>query len=91
VLGKEHPNTLTSMNNLAAVLSGQGKYEQAEEIHRQALGLRETVLGKEYPDTLTSMNNLTAVLSGPGQVRAGGRDVSASTRAERDGAGQRIS
>jgi len=34
VLGKEHPDTLTSMNNLAEVLRGQGKYEQAEEMHR---------------------------------------------------------
>src|SRR5436305_1325941 len=58
VLGKEHPDTLRSMNNLAVVLSGQGKHEQAEEIYRQALGLRETVLGKENPDTLRSMNNL---------------------------------
>ena len=40
--------TLTSMNNLALVLRERDKYEQAEEIHRQALGLRETVLGKEH-------------------------------------------
>ena len=52
--GTEHPSTLTSMDNLALVLSRQGKYEQAEEMHRQALGLRETVLGKEHPDTLES-------------------------------------
>jgi hypothetical protein len=32
VLGKEHPSTLASMNNLAAVLWSQGKYEQAEEM-----------------------------------------------------------
>jgi hypothetical protein len=37
------------------VLSHQGKYEEAEKMHRQALGLRETVLGKERPDTLTSI------------------------------------
>ena len=43
------------MNKLANVLSNQGKYEQAEEMHRQALGLSETVLGKEHPFTLTSM------------------------------------
>jgi hypothetical protein len=63
VLGKEHPDTLTTMNNLANVLSDQGKYEQAEEMHRQTLGLRETVLGKEHPFTLISMNNLVTVLS----------------------------
>jgi tetratricopeptide (TPR) repeat protein len=67
VLGKEHPDTLTSMNNLASVLSNQGKYEQAEEMHRQALRLRETVLGKEHPSTLTSMNNLASVLSDQGK------------------------
>jgi hypothetical protein len=48
VLGKEHPSTLTSMNNLALVLSNQGKYEEAKEMLRQSLGLSETVLGKEH-------------------------------------------
>jgi len=43
VLGKEHPNTLASMSNLANVLSDQGKYEQAEETHRQALGLEQAL------------------------------------------------
>ena len=61
VLGKEHPLTLTGINNLAEVLSGQGNYEEAERIHRQALVLKETVLGKKYPDTLTTMNNLASV------------------------------
>jgi hypothetical protein len=28
VLGKEHPNTLRSMDDLAGVLRDQGKYEQ---------------------------------------------------------------
>ena len=32
VFGKEHPDTLTSMNNLAGMLRDQGKSEQAEEI-----------------------------------------------------------
>ena len=32
VLGKEHPSTLTSMNNLASVLSRQGKYDEAERL-----------------------------------------------------------
>jgi hypothetical protein len=29
VLGREHPSTLASMNNLALVLDCQGKYEEA--------------------------------------------------------------
>ena len=65
--GKEHPDTLTSMNNLATVLSSQGKYEEAEEMHRQELRLSETVLGKRHPATLTSMNNLATVLRDQGK------------------------
>jgi tetratricopeptide (TPR) repeat protein len=67
LLGKEHPNTLTSMNNLAEVLGNQGKYEQAEEMHQQVLRLYERVLGKEHPGTLTSMNNLAEVQSNQGK------------------------
>jgi tetratricopeptide (TPR) repeat protein len=68
-LGSEHPDTLTSMNNLENVLSDQGKYEEAEERHRRALRLREAVLGKEHPDTLTSMNDLANVLSRQGKYK----------------------
>ena len=46
------------MSNLALVLRDQGKYEEAEEMHRQAIRLRETVLGKEHSKTLISMDNL---------------------------------
>lgn len=52
MLGKEHPDTLGSMTNLAEVLSSQGKYEEAEKMHRQALALRETMLGEEHPNFL---------------------------------------
>ncbi|KAL2018281.1 hypothetical protein VTK56DRAFT_985 [Thermocarpiscus australiensis] len=62
VLGKEHPDTLTSMNNLALVLRRQRKYKEAKQMHRQALQLREKVLGKEHPDMLSSMNDLALVL-----------------------------
>ena len=61
-LGVEHPEVLSSINNLALVLDRQGKYEEAEEMHRQTLALRETVLDKEHPSTLTSMNDLASVL-----------------------------
>ena len=46
---QEHPSTLASINNLANALRNQGKHKQAEEMHRQAPGLSETVLGKEHP------------------------------------------
>jgi hypothetical protein len=48
VLGREHPEALTSMNNLAIVLSEQGKYEQAEEVRRRsAMALRVLALDND--------------------------------------------
>ena len=67
MLGEENPSILASMNNLALVLNKQGKYEEAEAMHRQGLELSEKVLGKEHPNTLTSMNNLAEVLSKQGK------------------------
>ena len=37
------------MNNLAAVLGSQGKYEEAEAMHRQVLDVRTEVLGAKHP------------------------------------------
>ena len=67
MLGNEHPNTLTSMNEVGFALNSQGKYTEAEEIHQETLALREKVLGKEHPETLTSMNNIGYVLSEQGR------------------------
>jgi hypothetical protein len=46
-------------------------------------------LDEEHLDTLKSMNNLAMALRDQAKVRADGRDASASTRAERDGTGQK--
>ena len=62
LLGKEHPGTLTNVNNLALALHTQGNKRAAELLHRRALELKEEVLGKEHPSTLTSVNNLAEVL-----------------------------
>jgi tetratricopeptide (TPR) repeat protein len=67
LLGKEHPDTLGSMNNLAKLLQSRGKYNEAEPIYRQTLALREKVLGKEHPDTLGSINNLALLLDSQGK------------------------
>jgi hypothetical protein len=40
-------------NSLGSVLERQGKYEEAEAMHRQALRGYEKVLGPEHPDALT--------------------------------------
>jgi hypothetical protein len=61
VLGEYHPDTLTSMSNLAATRQALGDLEGAHQLHEQALAARRRVLGENYPDTLASMDNLAAV------------------------------
>jgi Tetratricopeptide repeat len=60
-LGEDHPDTLTSVSNLALVLQYQGKYEQAEEMNQRALTERKEVLAVGHPDTLTSVNSLASI------------------------------
>ena len=66
-LGKRHPSTLATMNNLALVLDSQGKYAEAETMNRQTLKLSEEMLGKIHPETLTTMSNLALVLGRQGK------------------------
>src|SRR5262249_20113427 len=58
VLGDEHPDTLASMNAMAALLQFQGKYAEAERHFRDALEGRRRTLGEDHPDTLESLSNL---------------------------------
>ena len=48
--GKIHPNTLTSMNNLALFYQNHGQYGLAELLNKQTLFLSKQVLGLDHPD-----------------------------------------
>jgi hypothetical protein len=62
VLGDEHPDTLTSMANLASTYRNQGRWNEAEKLEVQVMETTKRVLGDEHPDTLTSMSNLAYTL-----------------------------
>ena len=49
VLGPEHPDTLTSMNNLGAALDSSGQHAEAAAMHKQVLEVQQRVLGPEHP------------------------------------------
>ncbi|OBT53786.1 hypothetical protein VE04_07701 [Pseudogymnoascus sp. 24MN13] len=66
-LGVNHPDTLTSVSNLASVLQRQGRYKEAESMNRRALEGRERELGVNHPSTLTSVSNLASVLQSQGR------------------------
>jgi hypothetical protein len=57
-LGDDHPNTLTTMNNLAETRHDLGDLDGVRELHEQALAGRRRALGDDHPATLESMNNL---------------------------------
>ncbi|KAK7048824.1 hypothetical protein R3P38DRAFT_3345817 [Favolaschia claudopus] len=67
LLGGEHPDTLTSMNNLAWTYWSQGRWSDAEGLQVAVLEIRKRLLGEEHPDTLTSMNNLASTYASQGR------------------------
>ena len=52
LLGAEHPDTLTSMENIAVTYCNQGKWIEAEQLQVQVMDMRKKLLGAEHPDTL---------------------------------------
>ena len=58
VLGPDHPDTLTSRDNLANAYQDAGRTGEAITLHEQTLTDRERVLGPDHPNTLTSRGNL---------------------------------
>ena len=62
MLGKENPDTLTSLRNLAWALDKQCKYAESETFYRRAMEGRERMLGKENPTTLPSLDSLALAL-----------------------------
>jgi hypothetical protein len=61
VLGAEHPDTLTSVNNLAGCLYALGDAAGALPLYRRALESSERVLGAEHPTTQGFRRNLEFV------------------------------
>jgi tetratricopeptide (TPR) repeat protein len=67
VLGPDHPDVATSLNNLAALYRAQGHYEEAAPLYQRALAIRERVLGPDHPDVATSLNNLAFLYQAQGR------------------------
>ena len=67
-LGVEHPDTLSSMANLASTYRNQGRWDEAEKLEMQVMKTNLRVLKEEHPDTLSSMANLAATYSKQGRL-----------------------
>ncbi len=65
--GEQHPETATSLNNLAIFYELIGEYEQAFPLYDQALKIRKTKLGSCHPDTGTVLHSLAGLYLSTGQ------------------------
>jgi tetratricopeptide (TPR) repeat protein len=68
VLGADHPDTLTSRNNLALAYRAAGRVAEAIPLFVQTLADRRRALGTDHPDTLISRNNLALAYEAAGRV-----------------------
>ncbi len=88
VLGEDHRDTLTSMNDLADLHRRQGKYAQAETVYTKVLEVERRVLGEEHPNTLATMNDLALLYTDQGkyvqaeQLRTKGLEVERRVKGE---------
>lgn len=58
VLGDEHSDTISTLNNLAWLYVQLGRYKQAEPLLERALATNEQVLGSDHPQVVTVLNTL---------------------------------
>ena len=89
VLGADHPDTLTSRNNLAGAYQAAGDLGRAIPLYEQTLADCVRVLGADHPDTLTSRNNLAAAYQAAGDLGRAIPLLRADPGRPRAGAGRR--
>ena len=57
-LGPDHAHTLSSMNNLALLLTKQGRLEEAEPLYKRALAGQIRTRGVNHRNTINTKGNL---------------------------------
>jgi tetratricopeptide (TPR) repeat protein len=67
VLGENHFDVATSLNNLALLYGFQGRYNEAEPLYKEALAIYKVQLGDNHSSTATSINNLALLYQSQGR------------------------
>jgi tetratricopeptide (TPR) repeat protein len=68
-LGSDHPDTASTLNDLAVLAFDRGRYGEAEALLKRALSIRETQLGAGHSVTLQSLDNLAGLYQNQGKLR----------------------
>ena len=69
VLGKTHPDTLTSVYCLAHLLQKKEEYEEASILYQRAWTGYQLSLGSEHPTTKACVNHYSVMLNHLDQVK----------------------
>ncbi|CBJ32852.1 NB-ARC and TPR repeat-containing protein-likely pseudogene [Ectocarpus siliculosus] len=67
VVGPEHPDVASSLNNRAKLLRVQGKYAEADPLYLRAIEIGEKTLGPNHPALATRLNNRAGLLQRQGK------------------------
>ena len=67
----DHPETASSLANLAALLWEQRRFQDAEVLYRQELALRDKIQKRDHPDRLACQTALAGVLREEGKDPGG--------------------
>ena len=68
LLGADHPDTLSSRNNLAGAYYAAGRLNEAIPLSEETLKALAQLLGPNHPNTLSSRNNLAIAYQAAGRL-----------------------
>ena len=66
VLGKDHPDTATTYNNIAGVYYNQDKYDEALKLYLKSYNILFKKLGPDHPHTIDGINNARTAYNASG-------------------------
>ena len=69
MFGVNHPNTILSLNNLAAAYAKLGDYNKAMELYEQTYNKACDIFGEDHPQTFIAENNMATVYSNAGDYK----------------------
>ncbi|MER5379991.1 tetratricopeptide repeat protein, partial [Streptomyces sp. NPDC002688] len=84
ILGDTHPETLSTLHELARVLHGLGELGQARDEFEAILAHQRDTLGDTHPDTLSTRYNLARALHDLGKLEQARDEFEAILAHERD-------
>jgi tetratricopeptide (TPR) repeat protein len=67
-LGNDHPDSLTTLNNLAHAYESAGRRDEAISLYEQGLSAFVQVFGDDHPGALISRNNLAGAYLSAGRL-----------------------